>query len=161
MSRNAATPGNLSCPATQNACSPKKWKRPVCPRFKAMMNHTHRFSLFCYVVFFLSATSVFAQNQLIIQERISVSNKLAGNVDVQLTQAPATGVKVELYSSDWQTVLASTSTDGNGHFSFEKPPKQDLFHLQISSPGMNSYRLRVRIKTHDTHKLLIHLSVAT
>jgi 5-hydroxyisourate hydrolase-like protein (transthyretin family) len=57
----------------------------------------------------------------VVQKEISVSRALAGHVLVQGTDAPADGVTVELCSSDWKTVLASTKTDEKGRFSLVKP----------------------------------------
>ena len=87
--------------------------------------------LFC-IAFLLVVRSTNAQNTLVIQEKPSVSSELAGHVEVQMTGAPAIGVKVELYNSDWQTVLASTTTDGSGYFSLGKSPNGPLFYVQIS-----------------------------
>ena len=100
-------------------------------------------------------------NELVIQEKISVSRALDGHVLVSGTDEPAGGVTVELRSPDWKAVLASTKTDATGHFSLEKPPTGKLFCIRVSAPGMNSYQLRVRIKKHATEDLTIHLTVAT
>lgn len=116
--------------------------------------------IFCTAVF-LCAASLPGQSDLIIQEKVSVASTLSGTVDVQITKAPVIGAKVELFSSDWNTVLASTVTSETGHFSFGRVPPQKLFNLQISAPGMNSYRLRARISKHSDRKLLIVLSVAS
>jgi hypothetical protein len=126
-----------------------------------MITNIQRLLFSFSIVLILVVHPVHAQNELIIQEKISVSSELAGHVDIQMTGAPATGVKVELYSSDWKTVLASTTTDGNGHFSLAKAPGSKLFYVQVSSPGMNPYRLRVRVRRNATHDLTIHLSVAS
>ena len=52
----------------------------------------------------------------VVQKEISVSRALAGQVLVKGTDEPAGGVMVELCSSDWKTVLASTKTDDKGAF---------------------------------------------
>lgn len=117
--------------------------------------------LSCLGVVFLFVVSPVNANELVIQEKVSVSDGLSGNVDVMGTGEPVIGAKVELYSSDWQTVLVSAATDGRGHFSLDIPTNEKLFHVQISSPGMNPYRLRVKIKKHADQGLLIHLNVAT
>jgi hypothetical protein len=76
---------------------------------------------------------------LVEQKRISVSRTLSGHADVRGTNAPANGVTVELCSSDWKTVLASTKTDEKGHFSLEKPATGKLFYIRLSAPGMDIY----------------------
>jgi hypothetical protein len=97
----------------------------------------------------------------VVQKEISVSRALAGHVLVQGTDAPADGVTVELCSSDWKKVLASTKTDEKGHFSLEKPASGKLFYIRVSEPGMDIYELRVRIDKRAAGDLTIHLSVAT
>jgi 5-hydroxyisourate hydrolase-like protein (transthyretin family) len=97
----------------------------------------------------------------VMQKKISVSRALAGHVLVQGTDEPASGVTVELCSSDWKTVITSTKTDEKGHFSLERPATGKLFYIRVSAPGMDIYELRVRIDKHATQELKIHLSVAT
>jgi len=126
-----------------------------------MSTHFRRCLFLFSTVFLLIVPLASAQNELIVQEKPSVSSLLSGHIDIQITGAPASGVKVELYSSDWQTVLASTATDGSGYFSLGKSQNNKLYYVQVSSPGMNSYRLRVRVKKHAAHDLMIHLSVAS
>jgi|SRR5208282_1399917 5-hydroxyisourate hydrolase-like protein (transthyretin family) len=97
----------------------------------------------------------------VVQKEISVSRELAGHVLVKGTDAPAGSVLVELCSSDWKTVIASTKTDEKGHFSLEKPASGRLFYVRMSAPGMDIYELRVRIDKHAANDLTIRLSVAT
>jgi len=97
----------------------------------------------------------------VMQKKISVSRALAGHVLVRGTDEPASGVTVELCSSDWKTVITSTKTDEKGHFSLERPATGKLFYIRVFAPGMDIYELRVRIDKHATQELTIHLSVAT
>ena len=97
----------------------------------------------------------------VVQEEISVSSALAGDVLVRGTNKPANGVTVELCSSAWKTVLTSTKTDERGHFSREQPVAGKLFYIRVSAAGMDIYELRVRIKKHAGQELTIRLSVAT
>jgi hypothetical protein len=90
-----------------------------------------------------------------------VSRALTGQVLVKGTDELADGVTVELRSSDWKDVLASTQTDAKGHFSLETPKTGRLFYIRVSAPGMDIYELRVRINKHSTQELTIRLSVAT
>jgi 5-hydroxyisourate hydrolase-like protein (transthyretin family) len=112
------------------------------------------------LVFFL-AVGTGHSTRLIVQMKVSVSRALAGHADVEVSGVPASGVTVELCSSDWKTVVASTKTDEKGYFSLEKPATGKLFYLRLSAPGMDTYQLRVRIKKHAAHDLAIHLIVAT
>jgi hypothetical protein len=98
---------------------------------------------------------------VVVQKETSVSRALAGHVVVQGTDEPTRGATVELCSSDWKTVLASTKTDENGYFSLEKPPSGKLFYVRVSARNMDIYELRVRIKKQAAKELTIHLGVAT
>jgi hypothetical protein len=106
------------------------------------------------------AVSIGHSTELVVQNETSVSRTLAGHAFVWGTK-PVPGVTVELCSSDWKSVLNSTKTDENGHFSLEKPPTGKLFYIRLSAPGMNPYQLRVRIRAQAAPELTIHLSVAT
>lgn len=97
----------------------------------------------------------------VVQKQISVSRKLAGHAEIGGTNVPANGVTVELCSSSWETVLASTKTDERGYFSLEKSATGKLFYIRLSGPGLDIYQLRVRIEKHATPELTIHLSSAT
>jgi hypothetical protein len=98
---------------------------------------------------------------LVEQKEVSVVRSPAGHVVVLGTDAPASGVAVDLCSSDWKTVLASTKTDEKGYFSLGRQTSGRLLYVRLSSPGMDIYRLRVRIDKHAAHDLTIRLNVAT
>ena len=115
---------------------------------------------FLALVLFLTVQTWYATT-LVVQKEISVSRALAGQVLVKGTDEPANRVTVELRSSDWRNVLASTKTDAKGHFSLEPPNTGKLFYIRVSAPGMDIYELRVRINKHSAQELTIHLSVAT
>jgi 5-hydroxyisourate hydrolase-like protein (transthyretin family) len=119
----------------------------------------HRFVMLALVL--LLAVGTGYSTERVMQKKISVSRALAGHVLVRGTDEPASGVTVELCSSDWKTVITSTKTDDKGHFSLERPATGKLFYIRVSAPGMDIYELRVRIDKHATQELTIHLSVAT
>lgn len=122
------------------------------------MKTAYKFALLAAVLLF--AVGIMHATELVTQKEISVSRALAGHVLVWGTE-PASGVTVELCSSDWKTVITSTKTDEKGHFSLERPATGKLFYIRVSAPGMNIYELRVRIDKHATQELTIHISVAT
>lgn len=99
--------------------------------------------------------------QLVVQKEVSVSRTLAGHVTVLGTEEAASGVTVELCSSDWKTVITSTKSDAKGHFSFKEAEKSGLFYVRFSAPGMDIYQLRVRIDKQGAPELDVRLSVAT
>jgi hypothetical protein len=101
-----------------------------------------------------------AQTTLVVQEAEIVSRSLSGHVNIGLEKAVGKGVTVELCSPAWKRVLASTKTDGTGYFSLEKA-RGHLFYLRFSSPGVNPFQVKVRIRKHGARDLSIHLSIAT
>ena len=119
----------------------------------------HRFVMLALVLLLVVGTGY--STERVMQKKISVSRALAGHVLVRGTDEPASGVTVELCSSDWKTVITSTKTDEKGHFSLERPATGKLFYIRVSAPGMDIYELRVRIDKHATQELMIHLTVAT
>ena len=122
------------------------------------MRIPHRLVLLALVL--LLAVGTGYSTMRVTQKKISVSRALAGHVLVRGTDEPARGVTVELCSPDWQTVLASTKTDEQGHFSLETATGK-LYYVRVSAPGMDIYELRVRIKKRATQELTIRLSIAT
>jgi len=119
----------------------------------------HRLAMLAAVLFFAVGT-VYA-TELVTQKEVSVSHALAGHTVVWGTEEPISGATVEVYSSDWKTVLASTKTDKQGHFSLPQGATRKLFYIRVSAPGMNVYELRVRIKKQAAQELTIRLSIAT
>jgi hypothetical protein len=112
------------------------------------------------VLSYLPVSSAHAQWVLITKEGVVVSRSLSGHVDIGLKNALGNGVTVELCSPDWKTVLATTKTDDNGYFSLKKPPGK-LFYMRLTSPGVDTLQLRVRVSKVARHNLRIHLIVAT
>jgi hypothetical protein len=123
------------------------------------MRILHRLALAAPVL--LLAVETGYSTMLVTQKEISVSRALAGHVLVPGSDEPAGGVTVELCSPDWQTVLASTKTDAQGHFSLERPATGKLFYIRVSAPGMDIYELRVRVARRVAQELTIRLPVAT
>jgi hypothetical protein len=121
---------------------------------------TSKILLVSIALLFSAASSGEAQNTAVEQEGVVLSRSLSGHVNVGLEKVAGQGITVELCSSDWRTVLVSTKSDNNGYFSFEKPPGK-IFYLRLSSTGVNSLQLRVRVDRHAAHDLTIHLSIAT
>jgi hypothetical protein len=122
------------------------------------MKAPKRLLLFGFIIF---AMETGHSTILVAQKEISVSRTLAGHAYVGGTNVPASEVTVELCSFDWQTVLATTKTDYNGHFSFKEAASGKQFYVRLPAPGMDIYQLRVRIKKRAAPELTIHLSVAT
>ena len=102
-----------------------------------------------------------AQNVTYVLDGVLVSHSLAGHVDIGSQNVVGNGVTVELCSSGWKAVLASTKTDDHGYFEFIKKPSGRIFYLQFWEPGVNRLQVKVRVSKRATHDLTIHLNVAT
>jgi hypothetical protein len=126
-----------------------------------MIRRIQKLIYFAGLFLFCVSAAAYAQTAVFVQEKVAISRSLAGHVEIGITKVPAEDITVELCSSDWKTVLTSTKTDANGHFSLEKPKTGELFYLRLSAPGVNPYQLRVRLKKHGPQELKIHLSNAT
>ena len=85
---------------------------------------------------------------LVMQKDISVSRALNGRVLVPRSEEPVGEATIELCSSDWKTVIASTKTDVTGRFTFEQRTRSKLYYIRVSAPGMDIYQLRVHIDKH-------------
>jgi hypothetical protein len=120
---------------------------------------TQKLLLLVVLLSSLAAQSGRAQRQVQI-ERIFVSASLSGHIYMVLSRVPADGVTVELCSSAWQAVIASTKTDASGYFALAKPPGS-LFYMRVSSYGLQTLRIRVRIKKHATKDLTLEVENAT
>jgi hypothetical protein len=124
-----------------------------------MVGRKPPFLLALILVFAIGAGD--AQTTLIVQQKVSVSRALAGHVDIGITNTPAKGISVDLCSSDWKTIFASTKTDDDGYFSLRAPMTAGLYYIRLSAPGVNPYQMRVRLRKNAPGELRIHLSVAS
>jgi hypothetical protein len=118
----------------------------------------HTAVLLVSVVF--SVCAAHRQASEITLDDVIVSNSLSGNVTIGVENIPASNITVELCGKDWKSVIASTSTDRAGHFSFEKRTGS-LFYIRFTAPGVTTYRLKVRLDRTAKESLMIRLSNAT
>ena len=86
---------------------------------------------------FIFAMSTGSATMKVVQKTISSSRSLAGHVHVLGTDEPVNGATVDLYTSDWKTVLVSTKTNDKGYFSLDKIAREQLFYIRVSAPGMD------------------------
>jgi hypothetical protein len=114
-----------------------------------------------FSILFLGTYRAYSQGYAIVQQaKVSVSKALEGKVSVGPEKYPVAGATVVLLKSDWQAVLANTHSDAKGLFHFLNPPRQKLYYLQLSAPGIDPYRLRVRIEKGSSRQLDINMVIA-
>jgi hypothetical protein len=74
--------------------------------------------------------------------------------------APVPNAVVQEFNADWKTVLRSSSTDTHGKFSFTPAPGRKIYFVQISAPGFDPLRFRLRVDTKRGASLKLKLAVA-
>jgi hypothetical protein len=70
------------------------------------------------------------------------------------------GVLVERCGTDWQDVIASTTTDSEGHFAFTTSTRKGLCYVQFSLAGANTLSLKVKLTDKTDKDLFIVLDRA-
>jgi hypothetical protein len=74
---------------------------------------------------------------------------------------PVPKAVVQEFSADWKTVLRSSSTDTQGKVSFAPVPGRTVYFFQISAPGFDPLRFRLKVDTKRGASLKLKLTVAT
>ncbi len=111
---------------------------------------------------FHSAFVVHCQNAEIVETRIRTTQTLSGTVrPMDPKEMGLEGVLVEDCSPDWKQVVASTRTDGNGHFSFPNANKKNVHYLRFSMPGINTSLIKAKITPSGDKELSIVLNIVT
>ena len=101
-----------------------------------------------------------AQYQLIELADVQLAKSLGATIQ-DPTGAPVPKAVVQEFSADWKTVLRSGATDTHGRFSFTPAPGRTIYFIQISAPGFDPLRFRLRVDTKRGASLKLKLTVAT
>jgi uncharacterized protein YfaS (alpha-2-macroglobulin family) len=107
----------------------------------------------------LCALSAQAQWELITLEGVSARH-LAGFV-TDSTGAPVSGVAIEDCDPSYKQVLASATTDANGHFDFPKTKMGTTHYLHLESRGFDPMRIPVKLRRFSKANLKIQLYPAS
>ena len=75
--------------------------------------------------------------------------------------APIPKALVQEFSSDWRTVLRSTSTAADGRFSLTPVQGRRIYFIQISAPGFDPLRFRLQVDAKRGGRLRLELTIAT
>jgi hypothetical protein len=103
---------------------------------------------------------VSAQYQLVELGDVQLAKSLAATIQ-DSTGTPVRNAVVEEFSSDWKTVLRTSSTDRDGKFSFTPEAGRKIYFIQVSSPGFDPLRFRLQVDTKHGAVLKVKLTVAT
>jgi hypothetical protein len=116
-----------------------------------------------FALFVLSVaicSSAFAQYQTVEISNIQVAKTLTGTV-VDPVDSAVPGVQVLELSSDWQTVLRTTTTDGNGKWSLPPMAGQQIYYLRFVANGFDPLQVRVKLNPTKGRDLRFKLPIAT
>jgi hypothetical protein len=75
--------------------------------------------------------------------RIQFSRSLSAIVTMP-GGSPLPGAKVEEFSCNWKTALRTVQTDAGGTFSLAPVKGRKLYYIQVSAPGFNPLRFRLK-----------------
>jgi hypothetical protein len=98
--------------------------------------------LFCFC---LRPVGLQAGVEIVEIDKIQVSQSLSAIV-VMPDGSPLPSAKVEEVSSDWKTVLRTVQTDAGGTFTLAPVKGRNIYYIQVSAPGFNSLRFRLKRK---------------
>ena len=116
------------------------------------------FALFalCMAIF----SSAFAQVATVEIGKIQIAKALTGTV-VDAVDSAVPGVRILEVSSDWKTVLRTTTTDSDGKWSLAPVPRQQLYYLRFVADGFNPLQVRVKLNRRKGRDLRFKLPIAT
>jgi hypothetical protein len=101
-----------------------------------------------------------AQYQVIELADVQLAKSVSATIE-DPTGAPVPNAVVQEFSADREIVLRSTSTDTHGRFSFTPVPSRTIYFIQISAPGFDLLRFRLKVDTKRGANLKLKLTVAT
>jgi hypothetical protein len=108
----------------------------------------------------MAAPAAWAGIELIVIERPFHARHLAGVV-VDTTGEVVSGAVVEERDPTFNRVLASTTTDANGHFAFQDAHFGVTYQLKARAKGFNPIQITVRLRHFARAELRIKLWIAT
>jgi hypothetical protein len=115
------------------------------------------FALFVLSVAIFS--SAFSGVETVEIGKIQIAKTLTGTV-VDPADSATPGVQVLEVSSDWKTVLRTTTTDSDGKWSLPPTPGQQVYYLRFVAYGFNPLQVRVGLNRRKGKDLRFKLPIA-
>ena len=100
-------------------------------------------------------------NETVVMRPVKAQNLSGIVVFAPGNEQPMKGVHVEECDSTWKTVLASTTTDENGHFQLMPAAKGKLHYLRIYAPGYDISEYPVKLSRFAPAELHLEVHVGT
>lgn len=97
--------------------------------------------------------------EIVEMARIQFSRSLSAVV-ITPDGSPLQGAKVEEFNSNWKTVLRTVQTDAEGTFSLDPVKGRKLYYIQVTAPGFNPLRFRLKRKT-NAKPLKLQMELST
>ncbi|MGA9305255.1 MAG: carboxypeptidase-like regulatory domain-containing protein [Candidatus Sulfotelmatobacter sp.] len=116
------------------------------------------FALFVLSIALFS--SAFAGVETVEIGKIQIARALTGTI-VDPSDSALPGVQVLEVSSDWKTVLRTTTTDSNGNWLLAPVPKQQIYYLRFIANGFDPLQVRVELNHRKGKDLRFKLPIAT
>jgi hypothetical protein len=117
-------------------------------------------SFVLFVLYMALFSSAFAGVETVEIGKIQIARTLTGTV-VDPSDSALPGVQVLEVSSDWQTVLRTTTTDSSGKWLLAPVPKQQVYYLRFVAYGFNPLQVRVELNRRKGRDLRFKLPIAT
>lgn len=117
-------------------------------------------SLAAIVALLCLPLNVNAQYQVIEMADVQLVGSLSGLVQ-DPAGSPMEDVLVQEFSPDWKTVLLTSRTDAHGRFSLAALQGRKIHCLQLSTPGFDPLRVRVRVDRKRGGSLKVKFVIAT
>ena len=105
-------------------------------------------------------SSAFAGVETVKIGKTQIARALTGTI-VDPSDSVLPGVQVLEVSSDWKTVLGTTTSDSNGNWLLAPVPKQQIYYLRFITDGFNRLQVRVELNRRKGKDLRFKLPIAT
>jgi hypothetical protein len=106
------------------------------------------------------SSSAFAQWATVEIGKIQIAKTLTGTV-VDPADSAVPAVQVLEVSSDWKTVLRTTTTGSNGKWFLPPTPGQQVYYLRFVADGFDPLQVRVELNHRKGRDLRFKLVIAT
>jgi Carboxypeptidase regulatory-like domain len=117
-------------------------------------------SVACFFALFFG-TRADCQNYQIQLEKTLTSQTLSGRVRFDTDPTGVEGALVELCDAEWKKMIASTTTDSEGAFSFPGFKANKTYYLRLSMRNYHTLLVKVKLKPSGPKELILNLRNAT
>jgi hypothetical protein len=110
-------------------------------------------------VFFCLLTVCHANESIIEYTKVRNAAELSGIV-LDQSGVPISQVRVSEMTDNWNTEVRSTSTDGQGHWSFAPTKRGSTHEIQFTKATFHAVRIHVKVTKRHPKTLIVEMPVA-